>query len=87
MVFRVKRVTNTGETIHGKSFDKNIGSKGANQAVAAVKLGGDVVMVGRVENDSFGELQVSAFDKEKIDTSCIFDDSSISTGVVSIWVE
>lgn len=48
-------VPGKGETVLGNSFFTTPGGKGANQAVAAARLGQDVHMVGRIGNDTFGE--------------------------------
>ncbi|MFW3506000.1 PfkB family carbohydrate kinase [Aerococcus viridans] len=47
-------VPNTGETVSGLDFKQSFGGKGANQAVAAARLGGHVAMVGAVGEDMFG---------------------------------
>src|SRR4051812_47561109 len=54
LVCRVPRLPGPGETVLGTDFVTVPGGKGANQAVAAAKLGGEVYMVGRVGNDDFG---------------------------------
>lgn len=48
-----------GETIMGRRFIINPGGKGANQAVAAAKLGADVVMLGAVDLDPFGDQMIA----------------------------
>ena len=68
MVVRTKRVPDAGETIVGMSFAKFPGGKGANQAVAAARLGGDVIMVGKLGADANGEEMRKAIEQEGIDT-------------------
>ena len=51
----VDRLPTPGETIHSRNTQFNPGGKGANQAVAAVRSGGDVFMIGAVGNDTFGQ--------------------------------
>ena len=51
-VTKVEHTPRVGETVHGKGLFLNPGGKGANQAVAMGKLGGDVTMIGRVGDDS-----------------------------------
>jgi ribokinase len=56
LIVRAERLPRAGETIVGASFHTAAGGKGANQAVAAARMGAPVVMVGRVGADSFGQL-------------------------------
>ena len=53
LIFRTQRIPQAGETLLGGSFDTAFGGKGANQAVAAARLGPRVGMVGRVGEDTF----------------------------------
>ena len=55
LVVKTDRMPSPGETILGGSFMMSGGGKGANQAVAASRLGGEVTFVARVGNDLFGE--------------------------------
>ena len=55
LVVRVPHSPQPGETVLGGDFETFPGGKGANQAVAASRMGGDVTMVGRVGNDDFGD--------------------------------
>jgi ribokinase len=55
LVTRVERLPQPGETLSGASFEQHPGGKGANQAVAAARLGADVRCVGAVGNDGFAE--------------------------------
>lgn len=52
-----------GETIRGESFSTSFGGKGANQAVAAARLGAEVKMVGTVGTDEFGTLLLANLEK------------------------
>jgi ribokinase len=72
------RIPRVGETVIGSSFQTFFGGKGANQAVAAVRLGFPVVMVGNVGNDAFGLQLRQGLDDAGIDTSCVnvVDESS-----------
>ena len=74
MVIKSKHLPRPGETILGGSFLMNPGGKGANQAVAAAKLGGDVVFVARVGDDLFGREAVEGFKKAGINTDFVVTD-------------
>jgi ribokinase len=76
-----------GETLFGKSFNLGFGGKGANQAVAARLCGADVVMVGRVGDDLFGEAILKNFASYGIDTTHVRIVQGTSTGVAPIFVE
>ena len=65
----------------------NAGGKGANQAVAAARLGGNVTFFARVGKDIFGEQAVALFKKEGIDTSYIIKDEELPSGVALITVD
>lgn len=73
-----------GETIIGGGFLTNHGGKGANQAVAAARLGGDTVYIGKVGNDDFGRSTIEMMQKEGIDTSGVLVSDSAPTGVALI---
>ncbi|RPA56954.1 ribokinase [Aerococcus agrisoli] len=57
-----------GETVSGLDFNQSFGGKGANQAVAAVRLGGQVTMVGAVGDDVFGDQLIANLDNNGIST-------------------
>lgn len=65
----------------------NAGGKGANQAVAAARLGGDVVFVAKVGNDLFGNNAVEGFKKENINTEFVFVDDTNASGIALINVD
>jgi len=64
----------------------NAGGKGANQAVAAARMGGNVTFVTKVGNDIFGQQSIAGFLKENINTDFVFVDDSSSTGTALIVV-
>ena len=76
----------SGETLTGSNFFTAYGGKGANQAVAAARLGGNVVMCGCVGNDSFGDDALKSLQQEGIDVSHIRKIESVSTGTAVIIV-
>ena len=87
MVVKTERFPQPGETILGGTFLMNPGGKGANQAVAAARLNGDVCFVAKVGNDVFGTQAIELFNKEKIKTEYIFIDDTNPSGVALITVD
>lgn len=86
LVTRAPRLPRGGETLIGESFATVCGGKGANQAVAAARLGAQVSMVGCVGSDAYGEELRGALLAEQIDCQAVstVDDSS---GVALIVVD
>jgi ribokinase len=87
MVVKADRLAMPGETVLGGAFMMAAGGKGANQAVAAARLGADVVFAGKVGNDMFGRQAVDGFRQEGIDTSCVVIDAVSPSGVALITVD
>jgi ribokinase len=87
MVILTPRIPMPGETILGGTFFMNPGGKGANQAVAAARLGGQVTLVARVGQDVFGEQALAGFQKDGIDTQFISTDTEHPSGVALINVD
>lgn len=69
LVVGTDRIPKVGETVAGKTFNTFFGGKGANQAVAAAKLGYPVAMIGSVGSDSFGEQLRKGLNDAGVDTS------------------
>ena len=86
MVVKAKTLPLPGETILGGEFFMNAGGKGANQAVAAARLGGDVLLVAKVGDDIFGKQTIEGLQKEKINTGFIFIDKTAPSGTALINV-
>lgn len=86
LVVRAPRHPQVGETILGNDFRMIPGGKGANQAVAAARLGAQVKMVGRVGADAFGEVLVERLRQDRVDTRFIKKDSEKPSGVALIVV-
>ncbi|MBS4224174.1 ribokinase [Lederbergia citrea] len=80
------RVPVWGETLIGHSFSESNGGKGANQAVAAARLGGDVAFVGCLGNDRFGDEGLRMLESENIDISGVRRSKNKSTGVGFIFL-
>jgi ribokinase len=87
MVVKCSRLPRAGETVTGGTFVMVPGGKGANQAVAAARLGAEVVFVARVGADSFGEAAVAGYQREGICTDYIIRDPEAHTGVALIMVD
>lgn len=87
MVVRSKRFPAPGETILGGEFFMFPGGKGANQAVAAARLGGEVSFITRVGDDVFGSQALEGFEEEGIDTTHITIDKDRPSGVALITVD
>jgi ribokinase len=86
LVVRAPRFPHPGETISGGDLQVIPGGKGANQAVAAVRLGANVSMLGRVGNDNFGDFLLDNLKQNQVDISRVLRDES-STGTAIIVVD
>ncbi len=87
LTVKTERIPQIGETVLGKHFTMSPGGKGANQAVAAAKLGADVTLVGRVGADMLGKKLIENAKERRIDTSYIVEDRETATGVALIIVD
>lgn len=87
MVVSTSHLPAPGETILGGEFFMNQGGKGANQAVAVKRLGGNLIFVAKLGNDILGQQSVDYFKKEGIDTKYITLDENSASGVALISVD
>ena len=87
MVVRTSHMPAPGETILGGEFFMNQGGKGANQAVAIKRLGGNLIFMAKLGNDVLGRQSVGYFKKEGIDTRYIALDEDSASGVALISVD
>ena len=87
LVTNIQRMPNEGETLEAPSFDLGFGGKGANQAVAAAKLGAEVVMVTKVGDDMFGRGVKENFAAFGIDTTYVEAVPGVTNGVAPIFVD
>jgi len=87
LVARAPRIPEPGETIIGGEFCNVPGGKGANQAVAAARIGALVSMVGRVGSDAFAEPLLHNLASDGIDHTFVTRDSEAATGVALIVVD
>jgi ribokinase len=87
LVVRLPIIPKPGETLLGGVFNTYPGGKGANQAVAASRLGGHVTMIGSVGNDSFGRELLENLSHEGVDTTHVLIQSDVTSGVALIQVD
>lgn len=87
MVVQSHHLPFPGETVLGGKFMINPGGKGANQAVAAAKLGGEVTFISKVGKDVFGKSSIKRFKKAGIHTEYICIDEKAPSGVALIMVD
>lgn len=87
MVIRTDHLPRPGETVLGGQFFMNPGGKGANQAVAIARLGGNITFVCKTGSDIFGHQAQQLFEEEGINTSYVLSDSKNPSGVALITVD
>jgi ribokinase len=87
LISYVPRLPSMGETLHGTRFHMGFGGKGANQAVMAAKLGGDVAMVTKLGQDVFGENTLKNFETWGVNTKHVHFTSQAFSGVAPIAVD
>jgi ribokinase len=87
MVIKTEKLPAPGETILGGKFLMNPGGKGANQSVAASRLGGKVTFISKRGNDLFGNQAVGLLMREGVDIQYIVKDPDLPSGVALITVD
>ena len=87
LVCHATRRPDKGETLIGDAFDIFTGGKGFNQATAAARLGAEVMLVGSVGADPFGEMLLTATENEHIDSRFVKKRNDTGTGVATIVIE
>lgn len=87
LIARVKRFPAAGETVEGLTFLQAMGGKGANQAMAAYKAGGDVTFVTCLGNDANGQNALTHYRKEGLDVSLSLQVDDVPSGTAMIWVD
>ncbi|NTA19496.1 ribokinase [Agrobacterium tumefaciens] len=87
LITYVNRMPGPGETLEAPAFEMGCGGKGANQAVAAARLGADVMMVTRVGDDVFGDNTIRNLESFGVDTRHVVNVAGKSSGVAPIFVE
>ena len=87
LVSYIDTIPAAGETREAAGFNTACGGKGANQAVAAGKLGADVMMVTVIGDDLFGEKSMDNFLENNIDTEYVWTATGVASGVATILVD
>lgn len=87
MVVKTSELPAPGQTVIGSEFFMAAGGKGANQAVAAARMGGDVSMIGKLGKDVFGDAGFNALEAEGIDCWFLSRDENNASGVALISVD
>lgn len=87
LMLRCPHLPGRGETVVGSDFVVTPGGKGANQAVAAARLGADVRFVGSVGDDAFGRSARAALEAEGVDTTHLATLGNVPTGVALVMVD
>jgi ribokinase len=87
MVVGTGRFPRPGETVLGRSFSMFSGGKGANQAVACAKLGGNVTFIGRMGKDVFRDRLIAGMRNDGVDVRRVTIDPALSTGIAVITVD
>ncbi|WP_411953966.1 ribokinase [Alkalibacillus sp. S2W] len=86
LVAQAERFPNKGETLLGQDFQTIPGGKGANQAVAAAKLGADVTMIGCVGDDPFGQPLIDNLKEQGVNRCQVEVIEGVPTGIAQITV-
>lgn len=87
MVVKLPRLPKPGETIIGGTFSMAAGGKGANQAVAAARAGGDVTFISKVGHDLFGRQSIEGFKNDGLDVNFVGIDPTTPSGIALIFVD
>jgi ribokinase len=87
MIIKAPRIPKPGETVLGGQFSMAAGGKGAIQAVAAARAGGDVTFIARVGSDFFGDRAIKSFKLDRIDSSRVFRERVLPSGIALVFVD
>jgi len=86
MIIKTGKIPRPGETVIGGAFHMAAGGKGANQAVAAARAGGDVTFIARVGDDVFGRQAIEGFKRHGIKVEYVLKDRRAASGMALIIV-
>ncbi len=89
LVARTERLPRPGETVTGATFERHPGGKGANQAVAAARLGAEVRFIGMVAVDDLADEALAGLEAAGVDTESVgwISEAGVHTGVALIYVD
>lgn len=82
-----RRLPRAGETVHGDRYLTGLGGKGANQAVAAARLGNQVHLIGRTGTDVFAATALHELQTSGVDTTLVEQNAGLATGIAIIGVD
>lgn len=86
LILRVPRLPQPGETLTGRTWETGPGGKGANQAIAAARLGASVAAIGRVGDDDFGRMLRQTLTAANVATANVATDPQAPTGMALVTV-
>jgi ribokinase len=86
LIIKVSEIPRPGETLLGGEFMTFPGGKGANQAVAAARAGGDIIFIASVGDDSYGEEAIKGYKLDNINTENIKVCKGIPSGIAMITI-
>ena len=86
LTLQLPHLPTVGESVIGTQFNRAMGGKGANQAVAAVRMGAEVTFICRLGRDDFGRASYQAYQQEGLNTEYIAWDDQAPTGVALIFI-
>jgi ribokinase len=87
LIMKMERLPRPGETVTEAEFAQVFGGKGANQAVAAARAGGDVAFVSCVGDDAYGGQVIDNLKKDGIDARHVFQEEGVASGTALIMVD
>lgn len=87
IITKMNEYPKDGETVRGISYMQAMGGKGANQAIAAHRLGGEVKFISCLGNDTNGKNTMEYYRREGLDASLSLITDNAPTGVAMIWVD
>ena len=84
LIMRLERLPAVGESVTGGEFFQTFGGKGANQAVAASRAGGQTAFIACIGDDAFGERYRESLQADGVDTSGVYTEHGVPTGTALI---